>query len=94
MALYVCATVWIDYLWMLLLSTTLLLVIAFYFDILILSEPILYVIMYVWSRREPDMMMNIFGFKVSEVVLLYLEIKNGYTDIALDIYLISVTHLV
>ena len=61
----ICVMEWIDYLWMLLLSMICLLAVAFYFDILVLSEPILYVIMYVWSRREPDQMLNIFGFKVS-----------------------------
>lgn len=71
---------WIDYLWMLLLSMICLLAVAYYFDILVLSEPILYVIMYVWSRREPDQMLNIFGFKVGRFLFLTIifEIFKNY----------------
>eukprot|EP01036_Dinobryon_divergens_P028942 gene28942-37966_t len=66
-----------DYLWMLLLSMICLLAVAYYFDILVLSEPILYVIMYVWSRREPDQMLNIFGFKFKSLYLpwIYIAIR-------------------
>lgn len=46
------------------MAMTLLLIIAYSFEMMVLSEPILYVIMYVWSRREPDALLNIFGFKV------------------------------
>mmetsp|Transcript_38831 Transcript_38831/g.28715 ORF Transcript_38831/g.28715 Transcript_38831/m.28715 type:complete len:296 (+) Transcript_38831:146-1033(+) len=52
-----------DFLWMLLLAMSVLLALSYYFDIMILSDAILYVIMYVWSRREPDAQLSMFGFK-------------------------------
>lgn len=58
-----------DFLWMILLSMAVLLVIGYYFEMVILSEPILYVIIYVWSRKEPDAISNIFGFKFKSVYL-------------------------
>ena len=54
-----------DFLWLLLVSMSALLLVAYSFDMMVLSDSILYVIMYMWSRREPDAMLNIFGFKVS-----------------------------
>lgn len=44
-------------------TCTILLVIAFYFDLFVLAEPMLYVILYVWGRREPDTVLNMFSFK-------------------------------
>jgi Derlin-2/3 len=58
-----------DFLWMVLLSMATLLVIAFYFDMMVISEPMMYVILYVWSRREPDTISNIFGFKFKSLYL-------------------------
>lgn len=58
-----------DFLWLILLSVTILLVIAYIFDMLVISEPILYVIIYVWSRREPESISNIFGFKFKALYL-------------------------
>eukprot|EP01038_Epipyxis_sp_PR26KG_P009695 gene9695-13049_t len=58
-----------DFLWMLLISMVLLLQISIYFEFLVLSEPILYVIMYSWSRRDPTTLVNIFGFKFQAIYL-------------------------
>lgn len=63
-----------DFLWMLLVTMGILLVIAFYFDLMVLSEPILYVIMYVWSRREPDAQLNIFGFRFKSLYLPWVYV--------------------
>lgn len=59
---------------MILFSMFVLLIIGYYFDIFILSEPILYVIMYVWSRKEPDTMSNIFGFKFKSIYLPWVYV--------------------
>jgi Derlin-2/3 len=66
-----------DYLWMILFSMIPLCLLAFLMEIPILSEPLLYVIMYVWSRREPEAQTNIFGFKFQAVYLpwVYVAIR-------------------
>ena len=63
-----------DYLWMLLLTMIPICGLAYLFDIVILSEPLLYVIMYVWSRREPEAQANIFGFKFQSIYLPWVYI--------------------
>lgn len=63
-----------DFIYMLLVSTGVLLVIAYYFDMIVLSESILYVIMYNWSRREADSPVGIFGFKFKAIYLPWVYI--------------------
>lgn len=63
-----------DFIWMILVTMGILLVIAYYFDMLILSEPILYVIMYNWSRRESDRPVGIFGFKFKAIYLPWVYV--------------------
>ena len=66
-----------DFVWMMLVCMAILLVVAFYFELMVLSEPILYVIMYVWSRREPDAQLSIFGFRFKSLYLpwVYVAIR-------------------
>lgn len=66
-----------DYLWMLLFCMMPILMIAYFLDIMVLSEPLLYVIMYVWSKREPEAQANIFGFKFQASYLpwVYVAIR-------------------
>jgi hypothetical protein len=52
-----------DFLWMILIGMAVLCVVAYYFQLIIMSEPLLYMIMYVWSRRDPDLVLNMYGFK-------------------------------
>jgi Derlin-2/3 len=52
-----------DFLWMVILGMGVLCVVAHFFGLVFMAEPLLYMIMYVWSRREPDMMLNMYGFK-------------------------------
>mmetsp|Transcript_28318 Transcript_28318/g.56606 ORF Transcript_28318/g.56606 Transcript_28318/m.56606 type:complete len:314 (+) Transcript_28318:53-994(+) len=63
-----------DFVWMILVSMAVLLLISYYFDMLILSEPILYVIMYNWSRREADRPVGIFGFKFKAIYLPWVYV--------------------
>lgn len=63
-----------DFIYMLLVTMGILLVIAYFFDMLILSEPILYVIMYNWSRREADRPVGIFGFKFKAIYLPWVYV--------------------
>jgi Derlin-2/3 len=63
-----------DFVWMLLVTMSILLVVAYYFDMLILSEPMLYVIMYNWSRREPDQPVGMFGFKFKALYLPWVYV--------------------
>jgi len=58
-----------DFLWLILLSMGLLLVIGYFFEMMILSESMLYVIIYVWSRKDPDTITSIFGFKFKSLYL-------------------------
>ena len=66
-----------DFIFMILFAMAILLTVAYIFQFLVLSESILYVIMYVWSRREPDAQLNIFGFRFKAIYLpwVYLMIK-------------------
>lgn len=63
-----------DFIYMLLITMGILLVISYYFDMLVLSEPILYVIMYNWSRRESDRPVGIFGFKFKAIYLPWVYV--------------------
>lgn len=63
-----------DYLWMLLFTMIPICFLAYLFEIFILSEPLLYVIMYVWSRREPEAQANMFGFKFQATYLPWVYI--------------------
>jgi hypothetical protein len=66
-----------DYLFMILFSMAVLSVLGYIFDAMMLSEPLLYVIMYAWSRKEPDAQTNIFGFKFKALYLpwVYVAIR-------------------
>jgi len=66
-----------DFLWMILVTGMVLLVVAYYFDLVILGEPMLYVIMYVWCRRAPDEVQSMFGFKFKALYLpwVYMLIR-------------------
>lgn len=58
-----------DYLWMLLFAMAILLAMSFVFEMMVLSEPLLYVILYVWSRREPTAQLSMFGVRFKSVYL-------------------------
>jgi Derlin-2/3 len=66
-----------DFLWMILVTSTVLLAAAYFFDLYLLTEPLLYVIMYIWSRRESFTMVNIFGFTFQAFYLpwVYIAIR-------------------
>jgi hypothetical protein len=66
-----------DYLFMIIFSMGVLCVLGYIFDTMMLSEPLLYVIMYTWSRKEPDAQTNIFGFKFKALYLpwVYVAIR-------------------
>lgn len=63
-----------DYLWMLIFSMGVICFLGYIFELPLLSEPFLYVIMYVWSRREPEAQANIFGFKFQAIYLPWLYV--------------------
>jgi Derlin-2/3 len=52
-----------DFLWMMLICMTILLVAAAYFDMRVMADPLLTCILYVWSCKEPDIDVSVFGFK-------------------------------
>lgn len=66
-----------DFLWMVCIGMIILNVIAYAFDIMLLSECLLYMIMYVWSRREPEAKLNFWGFKFDGIYLpwIYMGIR-------------------
>jgi hypothetical protein len=63
-----------DFLWLVLMAMGVMLVAAYYLGMMFLSEAILYVVMYVWSRRDPDMLVKIFGFKLKALYLPWVYI--------------------
>lgn len=66
-----------DFLWMLMLGMAVLCVVGHIFGLMVLSEPLLYMIMYVWSRHEPEAVMSMFGFKFKSlyIVWVYMGIR-------------------
>ena len=67
-----------DYLYMILFSTLVLLTYAAIFPpTVILSDSLLYVIMYCWSRRELDAQVSLFGMKLKGMYLpwVYVAIR-------------------
>lgn len=85
-----------DYLWMLIFGVTVLSILAYVFEFYFLSEPLLYMISYVWCRREPDAMVNIFGFQFKALYLpwVYLAIRILMgADIVMMLIGIGVGHL-
>lgn len=66
-----------DFLWMLCITMSVLLLLSYIFGLYVLSEPILYVIMYVWSRRDPEIVLNIWGFRFKAMYLpwVYIAIR-------------------
>jgi Derlin-2/3 len=85
-----------DFVWMLCLAMVIFPIIGYFTSEMIFSECILFMIMYVWSRREPDGAMNIFGFKFQALYLpwVYLAIRLLMGNpIMLPIYGIVVGHL-
>lgn len=58
-----------DFLYMIMIGIVVMTPIAIFMQFFIMSESILYYIMYVWSRREPEQIVNIFGFKLKALYL-------------------------
>lgn len=85
-----------DVLWMILLSMGCLLLIAYIFDMMILTESLLYVILYVGSRRDPNSQVNMMGFRFKSIYLpwVYIAIRllmgGGITEPLLGV---AVGHL-
>lgn len=52
-----------DYLWMLLLFSVAYTLLGYVFDLVIFSDCLIFSIAYVWSRREPNTILSLFGFK-------------------------------
>jgi Derlin-2/3 len=66
-----------DMLWMILLSMMVFIVVGYIFDFHDFSDSILYTMMYVWSRREPNAVLSMWGFKVQSMYLpwVYLLLR-------------------
>lgn len=66
-----------DFIYMILVSMAILIVVGYYFDLMVLSEALLYVVVYVWSRRDPEILVNIFGVKFKSLYLpwAYVALK-------------------
>ena len=66
-----------DYLYMIVIGMGILLVVDYMQPMFALSEPLLYMIMYVWSRKSPDELRNIFGFQFKSLYLpwVYIAIR-------------------
>ena len=78
-----------DYLYMLLIGMAMLLFMSYFMPTMVLSESMLYYITYVWSRREPEALINIYGFTFQGAYLpwVYLGLRMimGGTDFLLPI---------
>lgn len=63
-----------DFLWMITLGIIQLSIIGYFMDVSVLSESLLFMIMYVLSRREPESIRNIFGFKFKALYLPWVYV--------------------
>jgi Derlin-2/3 len=61
-----------DYLWMLLIFSVTLWFLGYIFAMFVLSESLLFAIMYVWSRHEPNSMASIFGFQFRAIYMPWM----------------------
>jgi hypothetical protein len=70
-----------DVLWMVILSMGLLLIAGYFLELMLLGDPILFVIIYLWSRKDSESIVSIFGFKFKAAyvpwVYLALNILMG-----------------
>ena len=58
-----------DYAWMLILGGALLLVMATFLQVMAPSQGLTYLVMYVWSRRNPTTPVSLYGFQLQAVYL-------------------------
>lgn len=63
-----------DFLFMVVCGMILLSAVGFFMEIQILSISLMYMIMYVWSRREPEAVINFYGFKFQGLYLPWIYI--------------------
>lgn len=63
-----------DYLWLILIGITVLSVLAYVFEMAVISGPLLYMIIYVWARKEPDAVISFFGFKVKALYVPWVYV--------------------
>lgn len=66
-----------DFIYMLFLGALVFFAIGYFMPIPFFGECMLFMIMYVWSRKEPNGVLNIFGFKFQALYLpwIYLAIR-------------------
>jgi Derlin-2/3 len=85
-----------DFLFMVLLGMAAMCVAAYFFNLSLMSNPLLYMIMYVWSRREPETIVSLFTFKYKALyspwVSLLIYIVMGYS-VTLPLIGIAVGHI-
>lgn len=85
-----------DYLFMLLFGMAILCIAAVIFELAVLSEALLYMIMYVWSRRDPVANVSIFGFQFQASYLPWVYVVFRMlmgSSILLPLFGIGVGHL-
>jgi Derlin-2/3 len=63
-----------DFLWMVIMGMLVFIVIGIYLEIYVMSEAILFMILYVWSRRDPTSIRNIFGFRFQGLYLPWIYV--------------------
>lgn len=67
-----------DFLWMVIVGMGIFCVVGCYFELGFMSEQLLYLIMYVWSRREPDTILSFFGFKFKALYVPWVYMAFRY----------------
>lgn len=85
-----------DFIYMIVLSAPVFLTIAHFYNFYILSQSLLYMIIYVWSRREPDAQLNIMGVRFKAIYLPWIyELINMVMaqDIVMPLIGIAVGHV-
>ena len=58
-----------DFLWMMIIGMIMIMSMTYFFPMEMLADPIVFYIVYVWSRRSPDTQLSIYGLKLKSLYL-------------------------
>jgi len=58
-----------DFLWMIMIGMVLIMAMTYFFRMVVFADPIVFYIIYVWSRRSPDTQLSIYGLKLKSLYL-------------------------
>lgn len=58
-----------DFLWMIMIGMVMIMAMTYFFTMFIFADPLVFYIIYIWSRRSPDTQLSIYGLKLKSLYL-------------------------